>query len=311
MVERPKPSVSQIRSVLENNPHVNLVGDLQVVAIYGYSSNYFGARRDFYVEPKNPPAFGELTDFQVDVLNAAAYYKRQPTRALTTIPRQFAELYNQILQDALPVDDQYQIDRRAFGYVSNLASARIYLGFRQIAVSDRAGSVHKRIETKYEDPQIQAQAERIGQLPVGEIHESMDLDVRVRLFTPGMGDLVYRYEKGFYLDGNVVEWNQDNLVYKGRYIATNQLSPEQLQAIGRGEFPFPQIEYLETSEFEGDSTEAEQFIRKRIMSRGSDAQFVLGRFAIGADQEVEGDFDKESYLATVPRTGDPSAVHSH
>ena len=83
-MEKLVPSVEQIRSSLENSQHVKLVGEFEVLSIPQYNPR-LNVRRDFYVEPMTPPVFSELTDSQVDALNAAAYYKQTPTKELTTI----------------------------------------------------------------------------------------------------------------------------------------------------------------------------------------------------------------------------------
>ncbi|MDO8618597.1 MAG: hypothetical protein Q7R49_01475 [Candidatus Daviesbacteria bacterium] len=314
MAEQLRPSVAEIKSALENNQHVRLVGELKVLNLTGYNYNLPGVREDFYVEPINPPVFSELTDSQVDALNAAAYYKRQPTRELTAIPRQFSDLYNQILHEMLPVE-QFEGFVSPFGFVSNLAASRVYLGERHFNAIDTAGTVATKIERNYLDPKLQEQSAMLGQPPVQESNVEMGVDIHVRLFPPAMGKLVHEYETGYYLNGNVVQWDQsenNNLVYKGRYIDMEQLSPEQLQALARGEFPFPKIEYLEKSVFAGDPDEVQQIISHRLTRRS----IVLAEFRPGgilgrSPEKPAGDFDETSYDPEKFRTGDPSAIHTH
>lgn len=311
------PSVTQIKSALGNNQHVRLVGELEVFSLT-YSSmggSVFkpGARRDFYVEPITTPVFGALTDSQVDTLNAAVYHKKRPTRELLAIPRQFAEAYNQIFKEMLPSEFP-----EAFGTLNfQFGPAGVSLGEKVIIASDPVGTVSKRVETKFVDPRMQELAKTAIEVPLVESSENMKMEVWVRLFPTGMGRLVHEYETGYYLNGNVVQWDQsenNNLVYKGRYISIDSLTPSQLQALVRGEVPFPKVEYLDKSVFEGDPDKVKDILMRRLTSRdnkyGPFRMFANADYIMGSSKEFEyGNFDEVSYDAQKSRDGDTSVFH--
>lgn len=73
--DRPRFTLGDIRNQLERGGVVSLVGELAVLQPIGFGRG-FAPRRDFYVAPLVPPQIAELTQRQVDALNAAAYYKR-------------------------------------------------------------------------------------------------------------------------------------------------------------------------------------------------------------------------------------------
>lgn len=263
--DRPRFTLADIRNQLETGGVVSLVGELAVLHPRGLPGS-LTVRRDFYVDPKNPPQIPELSDEQVETLNAAAYFKRQPTRVLSAIPRHFAEDYNHILQAMLP-PDRFPGWTVAYGFVSNLASSRVMLGYRMYKLNEPVGQITQHTEVEVSDPDLQKQL-RLIQMDTPHTHRgTIGVDVRVRLFPPSLGTRTYLYEKGFYVDGNVKEWKEP--VYKGRYISDSALSPEQLQAVARGEQPYPEVEYLPQTEFSGDSRQLMELLVRRAIHRDS------------------------------------------
>lgn len=331
--DRPTFTLTDLRNQLGHGGVVSLVGEL-VVLHPGTRGEGFYSRRDFYVEPLVPPQIPELTDRRVDALNAAAYYKRQPTRKLATVPRQFVEDYNRALRDMLP-HERFPGSTMPFGFVSNLASSRVNFGYRMYSLADDSAQVTQRTDVTVTDPELQRQLARVQRETHTATRKRLS-DVRVRLFPPGLAERVHNYEKGYYVDGNVQEWEE--LVYKGRYISEDQLTPNQLQALARGEQPYPEVVYLPESEFQGGPDQIMELLVRRAIYRETETsgwRFGVGRPEIddptpeyqkflaehkrrGKELGVKrvygnGDFGEDHPLMRKyhSRVGDPSEQHSH
>lgn len=291
-----KPSVSQLQAALAGNPLVNLVGDLEVMTAFRHNGHVSGLRRDFFVEPKSPLSFGVLSDREVEVLESAASFKSQPTLKFTRIPRQFTALYNAVLEGCLPSYEYKAARRRDFGYVSNLHSSRVELGSLEFDTTDRIGGEETTRAVTFDDPRLQAQAELMGEPKFERFKTVFGIDVHVRLLPPGMCEWVYRYEKGYYQDGNIAELSQRNntLVWDDRYVDFDTLNPRQLQALARGQFPFPELKYLEKSVFEGDPKKVGKIMKERILGRES--SIVKDMFGAGGmlsnPEDAAGSFDE-------------------
>lgn len=330
--DRPAVSLAAIRQELAEGNIASLVGELAVLHPTGYNGIFY-PRTDFYVEPLVPPQIPGLTDDQVNALNAAAYYKRQPTAELSAIPRHFADEYNRVLRDMLP-PTRFPGSTVRFGFVSNLADARVNFGYRMYRVQDETAQITQRTAVVVTNPKLQSQLVRVQRVDHTETREHLT-EVRVRLFPPGLARRVYDYEKGYFVDGNVREWKGP--VYKGIYIPEDQITPSQLQALARGEQPWPEVEYLTESEFNGDPEKVMKLLISRTVGRESTIDLMFGGVMLEVDdpspelqailkeheEENErlgvhrtygyGDFDESNPLMAeyYTRVGDPTDQHTH
>lgn len=168
--------------------------------------------------------------------------------------------------------DKFPGNTVRFGFVSNLASSRVDFGYRMYTVPDLTAQVTQRTDVVVQDPELQRQLARVQ----GEIHTATaqhPTDVRVRLFPQGLAERVYAYEKGFYVDGNVQAWSE--LVYKGRYISVDEITPQQLRDLARGEQPWPKVVYLPESEFTGDPAKIRELLVHRVAERESSEDMMF------------------------------------
>ncbi len=304
MEKRPAIANLELTSAQIAPVNIKTVGDLKVLVPRGF--NRFSARRVFYVKPVNPPAIAELTDKKVDALNAAAYYDRQPTPALAAIPVQFAQDYTDILKSLTRV---LNLPARLtpFTFVSNLRSSRVEFGrlFIPEAVIGEA-KVTTSCKIELVDNALHGQARFMSKASSIKETKPIEGTVEIRLFPPGLGSLVYAYEKGYYIDGDVEEWK--DLVWQGRYITPNALTPDQLQALARGEKPYPQVKYLAESIFKTltpkkaleELTGRED---KRIAERMTSTEY--------RKPYQGGDFDEANYDPNRQRDADPEVPHVH
>lgn len=309
--------LDQIRNFLTGNPEINVVGELSVLNQSGPRfGSWFSERVDFYIEPKNPPFIPVLSDRQVEALNAAAYYKSQPDKELAKIPAQLAQDYNKILRSLF---DRDLVNHKAqiiyFAFTAALACASVGFGEWGFGIRNPRGKLVTTQTLTVFDPELEKRARMyFPNLSMTNTQEVLTT-VHVRLFPPDLGQRVYLYEKGFYLDGNVEEWRE--LVYKNRYISKDRLSPEQIQDLAKGLRPFPQVVYKATSDFDTDQENLVRILSDRSARRDSIGSGILGPLPhlVGYDDsEPEysgGSFSERDSRVNKERTGDPQELHNH
>jgi hypothetical protein len=228
-MEKPSFSVSDIRNTLTDNTLVRLVGELKVI---NYNAN-LGVRNDFYVEPNET------------IINS-----------LTT-SRDLEKKYNQILKGMI-LADRFPGWIKTGVLLPNFAKRadNLILGHRRFNTSDSVGRVKTTTEIIYDDPDLARQFRQMRIDQTASQIKEMSTDVRVRLFIPGMAEWVQKYETGYYQDGNIKPWfdaGLNNLVWGGDNLSLDSLTPSQIVELAQGGFPFPELTYLEKSEFEPDT----------------------------------------------------------
>lgn len=258
---------SGIESELINNPDVVLVGHLHLIQPAEF--NRFTAIHDFFVEPSVPPVFDELTPEEVSLLEESAWNHSLLTEDLLRIPGQFADGYNHILESIFPVKDFDGVDYtfKPFRFTTGLRSARVQFGYRTFKNPQPVGESSVTRRTEITVPELADQAASLGLDSATSDSGPIAGDIRIRLFPQGLGERVYRYEKGFYLDGDVKDWKEP--VWNGRYISVDAATPAQLAALAQGQFPYPDVEYLDTSDFDGDPEEATKLRTDRLRMRSA------------------------------------------
>lgn len=239
-----KASVADIREALSQNPHVWLVGELSILRPDG-GKDHFKARRDFYVEPKNPPAIPALSGRLVEALREAAFRKQQVSETTLMPLKTLAQEYNNVLRAMLP-------SNRFHGLLVPFEAQLTHLNFGMRVCWGAENLVAKvTTETKIE-VYDEEQKKRFAVMGINLLHSHthpVTEDIRVRLFPPGFGKEIYKFEKGFFVDFNVSGWDNEDLVYNGYYIYIDHLTLEQMQAVLRGELPLPEVKYIPQSEF--------------------------------------------------------------
>lgn len=286
--------------------HLELVGDLSVLSTNDWLT-FFG-RRVLYVEHRNAPQIPVLTDSQVDALNAAGYYKRFPTPELAAIPLQFAAEYNALLQGLKAATGiPFRIDPFRL-LVSRLDTHLNYLGSMSVQgiLGQSAVEIKTTTNIYVRDESMAQQAMRIAEPPFKKHTHNIGGFISVHLFPPGMGRVIFEYDKGYYIDGDVAEWK--DVIYKNRYVDRETINFLQLQEIARGEHPYPEIVHLDKSIFETmTEEEARLEMRRRGVTMGS-MRWTLRNFF---SDYSGGDFDETSYDPSLKREGDPQENHTH
>lgn len=291
---------------LLGSANVKLIGDLTILGTS--NGREYSVRRVIYLEPQNPPQIPVLSDRQVDALNAAMYFHRQPTPELTTIPLQFVDEYNAILE-SLSEKAGGQVGLNPFVLrVSNIGESHIGLGSLSFRTTLGKSQVVTTTTTEFslDCPSLEQQIKRFSEPTVQKFANNIDGLLWFRLFPPGLGSRIYAYEKGYYVYGNVEEWEE--LTYRNRYINYWTLSFDQLQALARGEEPYPEVKYLEKSIFDGKSPqEIIKILQEREQKRVSWILTIGEWFRPYSG----GNFSEDSYDPNIQRDADPNAKHTH
>ncbi|MDD5415485.1 MAG: hypothetical protein PHE48_00590 [Candidatus Daviesbacteria bacterium] len=264
----------RIETELKKNPSIIVVGQFTLLQP-GIEFQRFVSIRDFFVEPAaalivEPPEDHEV----VDLLNAAAWERAYLRPGLFKALEQFADAYNLILKTMFRPEIFADVSWAVTPFTPTVSFRETKVQFGSITFEEPYP-----VQAEFATPELQRQASLLA-TDLSQQEHTIPGIVRIRLFPQGLGDRVFRYEKGYYLDGNVAKWK--DLVWGGRYISVNSVSPEQLRVIAEGQFPYPEVEYLPFSIYDGKDPEEARAIRNdRLFDRSSSQNFQ--NFASGID----------------------------
>lgn len=264
---------------LNKNPNIRVVGQLTLLqpgTHRGYTSV-----RDFYVEPTDSPAVEAIEDREVvDLMHAAARKTIFLRPSTFKVPEQFAATYNQILETMLRPENFADGlgGITLFTPTVSFRAAKVSFGSLTLREPYPVGKTVMVTQSEFDTPELQRQAVLIG-AEASRLEYDIPGIIRVRLFPTGLGRRVAEYERGYYLEGNVEEWKE--LVWRGKYISIDAVSPEQLVAISEGLEPYPEVVRLPYSTFyEGTPEEVKAIRKERLHQRSSrDSWSTFARFA--------------------------------
>lgn len=277
-LSRPRTLGDRVRVEVEKSPTLSLVGEL--LFLQPEPHGRFRSVHDFFVEPKYPPSTTPIDHEEVALLQASVWKPElRPEKGVDAL-HDFADKYNEVLRTATNVRDFPDIDiyESPFIVTSSFRDARVTFGAIRLDEPYPMGKTTVTSESTFLTPELKEQAEQLG-LGAPIVQEVATFgEVRIRLFPPLFGDVVHRYEKGYYQVGDVekLDGRTGTLVWGGKYVSFDSISPHQLSAMAQGEFPFPELKYLPTSVYNCDPEEARKIRRDRLFIKTSHEDFVAG-----------------------------------